>query len=133
MVIARIESLILGNGLDNAILRSKKYIKAGADAIMIHSKKKSPYEIKMFCKKYNLLKNRVPLVLVPTTYNSIRESEMISMGVNMVIYANHLMRSAIPSMRKTAISILKNQRSLEIDNKLLSINDILNLIPESKK
>ena len=132
MVIARIESLILGNGINDAILRSKKYIKAGADAIMIHSKKKSPNEIKEFCKKYSLIDDRVPLVLVPTSYNSIKEEEMIRLGVKVVIYANHLMRSTIPAMRHTALSILKNQRSFEIEKNILSITEILDLIPETR-
>ena len=132
MVIARIESLILGNGINDAILRSKKYIKAGADAIMIHSKEKKPNEIKQFCKKYNLIDKRVPLVLVPTTYNSLKEDEMIKLGVKLVIYANHLMRSTIPAMRNTALSILKKQRSFEIEKKILSITDILEFIPETR-
>ena len=132
MVIARIESLILGNGINDAILRSKKYIKAGADAIMIHSKKKNPNEIKEFCKKYSLIDDRVPLVLVPTSYNSIKEEEMIRLGVKVVIYANHLMRSTIPAMRHTALSILKNQRSFEIEKNILSITEILDLIPETR-
>ena len=132
MVIARIESLILGNGINDAIMRSKKYIKAGADAIMIHSKKEEPSEIQKFCKKYNLLSSKVPLVLVPTTYNSMKEDEMIKLGVKVVIYANHLMRSTIPSMKNTALSILKNQRSFEIEKKILSIADILDLIPGTK-
>ena len=132
MVIARIESLILGNGINDAILRSKKYIKAGADAIMIHSKKKNPNEIKEFCKKYSLIDDRVPLVLVPTSYNSIKEEEMIRLGVKVVIYANHLMRSTIPAMRHTALSILKNQRSFENEKNILSITEILDLIPETR-
>ena len=85
---------------------------------MIHSSRKSPSEIIKFCKAYNKFSNRVPLVLVPTTYNSITESELVKLKVNVVIYANHLMRSAIPSMKETAINILKKQRSLEVDKKL---------------
>ena len=99
---------------------------------MIHSKKKSPNEIKEYCKKYSLIDDRVPLVLVPTSYNSIKEEEMISLGVKVVIYANHLMRSTIPAMRRTALSILKNQRSFEIEKNILSINEILDLIPETR-
>ena len=132
MVIARIESLILEAGIDDALTRAARYIKAGADAIMIHSKNKNPSEIKNFCKKYNLFSNRKPLVLVPTTYNSIKESELVALKVNVVIYANHLIRSAIPSIKATALSILKHERSLEIDNKLMSIDEILNLIPGTK-
>ena len=99
---------------------------------MIHSKNKNPSEIKNFCKKYNLFSNRKPLVLVPTTYNSIKESELVALKVNVVIYANHLIRSAIPSIKATALSILKHERSLEVDNKLMSIDEILNLIPGTK-
>ena len=132
MIIARVESLILNAGIEDALLRSKNYIKAGADAIMIHSKKSNFSEIKKFCAKYNLFTNRMPLVLVPTTYNSVTESELIKMKVNIVIYANHLMRSAIPSMKATALSILKNKRSLEVEKKIMSINDILNIIPGTK-
>lgn len=132
MLIARIESLILEAGIEDALTRAARYIKAGADAIMIHSKNKNPSEIKNFCKKYNLFSNRRPLVLVPTTYNSIKESELVDLKVNVVIYANHLMRSAIPSIKATALSILKHERSLEIDNKLMSIDEILNIIPGTK-
>ena len=132
MIIARIESLILEAGMKDALLRAKNYIKAGADGIMIHSSRKSPSEIIKFCKAYNKFSNRVPLVLVPTTYNSITESELVKLKVNVVIYANHLMRSAIPSMKETAINILKKQRSLEVDKKLMPIKEILNLIPGTK-
>ena len=129
MVIARIESLILDAGVDDALLRAKRYIQAGADAIMIHSRQKTLFEIKKFCKKYNQLKSRKPLVLVPTTYNFVKESELIKLRVNLVIYANHLMRSSIPAMEIAATSILKNKRSFEIENKLMSINKIINMIP----
>lgn len=116
MIIARIESLILKAGLDDALERAKAYIEAGADGIMIHSKEKEPDEILAFCKEYNKFENRVPLVVVPSSYNSITEKELMDAGVNIVIYANHLIRSAYPAMVKTAESILLNERSLELKN-----------------
>ena len=129
MIIARIESLILDQGLDDAINRAKAYIKAGADGIMIHSRKKEPEEILNFCNVYNKFEKCPPLIVVPSSYNSIYESELKEIGVNIVIYANHLLRSAYPAMRNTAISILQNGRSLECDANIMSIKEILNLIP----
>ena len=99
---------------------------------MIHSKEKEPNEIIEFCRRYKRLTNKVPLFVVPTTYNSITEKELIKLGVNVVIYANHLLRSAYPSMVATAESILKNERSLEADDYCLPIKDILELIPYEK-
>ena len=128
-VIARIESLILGKGVDDAISRAKAYIEAGADGIMIHSRMKSPDEIFQFINIYNTFQKRKPLVCVPSSYNQVFEHELSERGVNIVIYANHLLRSAYPSMLNTANSILRNGRSLECDSDLLSIKDILNLIP----
>lgn len=132
MIIARIESLILKNGMDDAIKRAKAYINAGADGIMIHSKEKVPDEILDFCQKYKKFKKKVPLVVVPSSYNHIYEKDLAKAGVNIVIYANHLLRSAYPVMTKTAISILKNERSLECDELCMSIKDILTLIPGGK-
>lgn len=132
MIIARIESLILEKGLNDALERSKAYIKAGADGIMIHSKKSDGKEIKDFCKLYNVFKNRVPLIVVPSSYAHIKEDELQDMGVNVVIYANHLLRSAYPAMRDTALSILENSRSLEASDKnCMSIKEIITLIPDS--
>jgi len=131
MIIARIESLILGNGLDDAINRAKEYINAGADGIMIHSKSKKPNEIFEFCKRYRNFEEIVPLVTIPSTYNSVSENQLKSAGVNIVIYANHLLRSAYPAMVKTAKSILKNQRSHEASEFCMPIKEILNLIPGS--
>ncbi len=130
MIFARIESFILGQSHDHALNRAKKYISAGADGIMIHSNKKSPKEIIKFTKSYNKLSNRVPLLIVPTSYNQIKESTLIENNINLVVYANHLIRAAYPAMRDAAQSILKNKRSYEIDKNILSIKDILNLIPD---
>ena len=132
MVIARIESLILKKGIEDAVTRAKAYLNAGADGIMIHSREKTPDEIFNFCKKYNQLKNRKPLVVVPSSYSSVKESELIDNGANVVIYANHLLRSAFPAMKKTARSILENERSQESEDNMLSIKEILELIPGTK-
>lgn len=132
MIIARIESLILDKGQDDAYERAKAYLEAGADGIMIHSRKKSPDEIFEFCKRYVNIPNRKTLVVVPSSYNNVTESELVAHGVNIVIYANHLLRSAYPAMVNTAKSILKHQRSAECDVNLLPINEILELIPGTK-
>ena len=129
MIIARIESFILNNGLDDAVERAKAYINAGADGLMIHSKSKEPDEIFSFCEEYQKFDKRVPLIAVPSTYNYITEEELNNRGVDIVIYANHLLRSAYPSMIETAKSILENKRSYETNNKCLSISEILKLIP----
>jgi phosphoenolpyruvate phosphomutase len=128
MIIARIESLTLKNGIDDALKRAQAYIDAGADGIMIHSKEKSPDEVLNFCGEYNKFENRKPLIAVPTTYNRITEQELSQAGVNVVIYANQLLRSAYPAMLKTAKSILEFGRSYEIEDNLMSISDILNII-----
>jgi phosphoenolpyruvate phosphomutase len=129
MIIARIESLILKQGIPDALKRAQAYINAGADGIMIHSKEKTPDEVLSFCKEYNKFEIRKPLVVVPTTYNTIAEQELHSAGVSIVIYANHLLRSAYPAMLETAKSILEFGRSYEIENKLVPISEIINLIP----
>lgn len=132
MIFARIESLILDKGMDDAINRAEAYLEAGADGIMIHSRKKTPDEVLHFCKLYHQLPNAKYLIVVPTTYNSVTEQQLEEHGVNIVIYANHLLRSAYPAMLETARSILKHQRSLETEQKLLPLSDILDLIPGTK-
>jgi len=132
MVIARIESLILEAGMDDAIIRAKAFLEAGADGIMIHSRKKDPAEILEFCRQYAEIANRKTLVVVPSSYNSITEDELEEAGVNVVIYANQLLRSAFPAMQSTAQSILKHSRSQECDESMLSIKQILELIPGTK-
>src|SRR5690554_5225408 len=132
MIIARIESLILGKGLEDAFKRAQAYLAAGADGIMIHSREKSPDEIFAFCDFYSTLPNRKPLVVVPSSYNQVTEDELQARGVNIVIYANQLLRSAYPAMVDTAKSILTHQRSAECDERMLSIKDILELIPGTK-
>lgn len=132
MVIARIESLILKAGMADAIARASAYIEAGADGIMIHSKEKSPEEVLEFCKLYANFSKKVPLIVVPSSYNTIYEDDLAKAGVNVVIYANQLLRSAYPAMLDTAKSILTHKRSYEIDNKCMSIKEILELIPGTK-
>jgi phosphoenolpyruvate mutase len=132
MIIARIESLILDKGVDDAIERATAYLNAGADGIMIHSRRKLPDEIFEFCDRYANLPNRKTLVAVPSSYNTVTEDELAARGVNVVIYANHLLRSAYPAMVNTAKSILTHQRSAECDSQLMPIKDILELIPGTK-
>jgi phosphoenolpyruvate mutase len=132
MIIARIESLILEKGVDDAFERAKAYLEAGADGIMIHSRQKLPDEIFDFCERYNSLPNRKMLVAVPSSYNQVTEEELQEKGVNVVIYANQLLRSAYPAMMETAKSILTHHRSSECDQRMLSIKEILELIPGTK-
>jgi phosphoenolpyruvate phosphomutase / 2-hydroxyethylphosphonate cytidylyltransferase len=133
MIIARIESLILKAGAEDALKRAKAYIEAGADGIMIHSKEETVDEILNFCKEYSIFEKKVPLIVVPSTYSHITETELKEAGVNIVIYANHLLRSAYPAMKKVAESILNNERCHEASQKYcMPIKDILNLIPELK-
>jgi phosphoenolpyruvate phosphomutase len=129
MIIARIESLILKKGINDALARAHAYIEAGADGIMIHSKEKDPHEILEFCNEYKKFEKKVPLVAIPTSYDTIYEKELADIGVNIVIYANHLLRSAYPAMVETAKLILKNERSYETNKKIMSIKEIITLIP----
>lgn len=129
MVIARIESFILGKGLKDAISRAQAYVEAGASGIMIHSKENTPRQIFNFSDKFRKLYPKLPLVCVPSTYNSVKEEELIKKKFNVVIYANHLLRAAYPAMINTAKSILKNSRSKECDKNMISIKEILKLIP----
>lgn len=132
MVIARIESLILEMGMDDAVERAKAYIAAGADGIMIHSREKKPDEILEFCSIYRALENQVPLVAVPSSYNSITDTELAEAGVNVVIYANHMLRAAYPAMNDVAHSILQHGRSLECADQCMPIKSILDLIPGTR-
>ena len=132
MIISRIESLILGLGVDEALKRAKAYIKSGADGIMIHSREKEATEVFEFCKQYSSFKKKPPLIAVPSSYNRVTENELFQHGVNIVIYANHLLRASYPAMISTAKSILTHSRSYEIDAQLLPIKEILELIPGTK-
>ena len=132
MIIARVESLILGKSVDDAIERAVAYCKAGADGVMIHSKEKTGNDIKKFCKAFRKLNKITPIVVVPSTYNHIKEKEFQNWGVNIVIYANHMLRSSYPAMNKVAIEILKNGRSSDVNEDCMSIKEILELIPGTK-
>ena len=130
MIIARIESLILERGMEDALERAFAYVEAGADGIMIHSRRKSPDEIVTFCKLFREKNQNTPIVVVPTSFNSITEEELAEAGVNIVIYANQLTRSAFPAMQETAVEILKHHRALEVDSRLMPFKDIIRLIDE---
>lgn len=133
MIIARIESLILGKGMEDAISRAKTYLAAGVDGIMIHSCQKNFDEIKEFATLYNQLPNRKPLIVIPSSYNHVTEAELIENNINVVIYANHLLRAAYPAMVNTAKSILENHRCKEASEEYcMKIKDIITLIPGAK-
>lgn len=132
MIIARVESLILKQGQEDALRRAEAYVDAGADGVMIHSNAKTPDEILEFCDRFRRFDQRVPLIVVPSTYNTVTEAELADAGVNVVIYANHLLRSAYPAMVETARSILRHGRSSEADGLLMPIKEILELIPGGK-
>ena len=131
MIIARCESLILEQGLEDALERCHAYVKAGADGIMIHSKQKSPEEVYAFCDAFRRDDPKTPIVVVPTTFNGETEAQLAAHGINIVIHANHLIRSAFPAMQATARSILENGRSKEADQLCMSIKEILSLLPNS--
>jgi phosphoenolpyruvate phosphomutase / 2-hydroxyethylphosphonate cytidylyltransferase len=129
MVIARIESLILDKGMNDAVMRAQAYVEAGVDGVMIHSRRKEPDEVYEFARIFRREFRHIPLVCVPTSYNIATEYELAERGFNVVIYANHLMRAAYPAMKRVALEILRNGRSAEVDNQLISINEVLELIP----
>ena len=132
MIIARCESLIAGKPIEDALERTFAYVDAGADGIMIHSKEKTGNDIKDFCLRFREKHPAVPIIVVPTTYNQIKEEELQSWGVNVVIYANHMLRAAYPAMYKCAETILENERSLEANPICMPIKEILELIPGTK-
>lgn len=130
MIIARIESLILEKGMEDALNRASAYVRAGADAIMIHSRKTEPDEIFEFCDRFRAEDRETPIVVVPTTFHSVTEQELQNHGVNIVIYANQFLRSAFPAMQRTADLILRNHRALEADRQCMPFRDIITLIDE---
>ena len=130
MIIARIESLILEQGMEDALTRARAYVKAGVDGIMIHSRKKDPAEIFVFCDQFHSEFPDVPIVVVPTTFNATTEEELAAHGVSILIYANQLIRSAFPAMEQTAKDILTHHRAKEADERLMPIKQILTLIDE---
>ena len=130
MIIARIESLILEKGMEDALERARAFVEAGADGIMIHSRKKDPAEIVEFCDRFRETDQTTPIVVVPSSFNVITEAELAQHGVNIVIYANQLTRSAFPAMQQTAEDILRYHRAKEVDDRLMPIKDIITLIDE---
>ena len=128
MMIARIESFIVGKGLDDALKRAEVYSKAGADAILIHSKEKTPVQIFSFAKEFKKSRNFIPLVSVPSTYSKVYEKDLIKNGFRLVIYANQLLRAAYPAMQHTAKKILENSRAFEVEKDIIPIKEIINLI-----
>lgn len=128
MIIARIESLILEQGMEDALTRAHAFVKAGADGIMIHSRKKDPAEIVEFCQTFRKTNKETPIVVVPSSFNTITEEELGEAGANIVIYANQLTRSAFPAMEETAKDILKYHRAKEVDDRLMPIKQIISLI-----
>jgi len=129
MIIARIESLILDQGMEDALCRARAYVHAGADAVMIHSRRKEPDEIFEFCDRFSGEFPHVPIVVVPSSFNEVYEQELINHNVRIVIYANHLIRSAFPAMQRTAQSILEHGRCKEASEYCMSIKEIITLIP----
>jgi phosphoenolpyruvate mutase len=129
MIIARIESLIIGKTQTDALKRAEAYINAGASAIMIHSKETDGKDIKAFCEAYNKFENRKPLMLVPTSYNDVYEKELVDWGANIIVYANHLLRAAAPAMEQAAKVILENGRASEVEAICTTIDDFLKMIP----
>ena len=132
MIFARCESLILDNGMDDAVTRCKAYLESGADGIMIHSRKDDGQEILDFCEKYKNFGAGRPLIVVPSSFDKITEKEFEEAGVNVVIYANHMLRAAYPAMLDVATTILEKGRSFDVRSKCLSIKDILEIIPGTK-
>lgn len=130
MIIARIESLILEQGMEDALKRARAFVEAGADGIMIHSRRKEPDEILEFCDKFRAENKGTPLVVVPSSFNVVTEEELAAHGVNICIYANQLLRAAFPAMENAAKSILKHHRAKEIDSELMPIKQIITLIDE---
>lgn len=132
MIIARIESLVLEKGVDDALSRAQIYLDAGTDGIMIHSKSKDPSEIFEFCELYQSRGYKKPLVVVPSSFSHVTEDELVKRGVNVVIYANHFLRAAYPAMLNAAKSILTNRRAYEAEPDLMKISEILDLIPGTR-
>ncbi len=132
MIISRLESLIAGGTVEEALERARAYIKAGADGIMIHSKNKSGDDVKDFCLRFRKEYTQIPIILVPTTYNQFTEEEFEAWGANIIIYANHMLRAAYPAMVTVASSILEHGRSKEADPLCMPIKQILELIPGTK-
>ncbi|MEE1165622.1 MAG: isocitrate lyase/phosphoenolpyruvate mutase family protein, partial [Treponema sp.] len=132
MIIARIEEIIAGYSVDEALNKAFAAVRAGADGVMIHSKDKSGMDIKEFCERFRKEYSGIPIVLVPTTYNQFTEDELAAWGANIIIYANHMLRASYPAMQRVAEKILAAERSLEVNDDCMPIKQILELIPGTK-
>lgn len=132
MIFARVESLILGKDVDDALERAFAYTQAGADGVMIHSKEKSGEDIREFCRRFRAVDTTTPIVVVPSTFNHISEEEFIAMGVNIIIHANHMLRASYPAMQNVARQILVDGNSKKASEQCMSIKEILELIPGTK-
>jgi phosphoenolpyruvate phosphomutase len=132
MIVARVESLILGKSVEDALERAHAYVEAGADAVMIHSKENTGMDIKEFCERFRKDNQSTPIIVVPSTFNHITEEEFAAWGVNVVIYANHMLRASYPAMVDVAKSILSNSRSFDANDRTMPIKEILELIPGTK-
>ena len=130
MIIARNESLILEKGMEDALKRCRAYVEAGADAIMIHSRKRDPAEIFEFVEKFRSTDAETPIVVVPTSFCDVKTEEFEKRGVNIVIYANQLMRADVPAMQDVATQILVNHRSAEVEDKIMPFKEIIKMIDE---
>jgi phosphoenolpyruvate phosphomutase len=130
LVVARIESLILGNGMDHAVQRARDYVAAGADALLIHSRARTPDEILAFCARYSALETRKPLVVVPSSYSVVYERELEAAGVSVVVYANQLLRAAYPAMARVARSILEHGRAYDCEGDCTPLEEALRLVPD---
>ncbi len=130
MICARVESLILEKGMEDALKRASAYVEAGADAVMIHSRRREPEEIFEFIRLFRRKDGNTPLVVVPTSFSQVTEAEFKKRGVNLVIYANQLTRAGFPAMQNAARLILENHRAKECDDICMSIKEIIRLIPE---
>lgn len=133
LIVGRIESLITGLGMADALERAEAYVNAGAGGIMIHSRSPEPSEIYEFCEKFRSVDKKTILVVVPSTFDSATNDDLWSRGVNIVIYANQLLRSAYPAMVEAAETILKYGRAFELRNKMMTIKDVLEIVPESSE
>lgn len=129
MIVARIESLILNKGIEDALDRASAYIEAGADGILIHSRKAAPDEVFAFCERYLRLPSQVPLFAVPTSYDEVLDDDLAKGGIDVVIYANHLIRAAYPAMVEVATDILRYGKSSQSKSRLMPIRDVIELIP----
>jgi phosphoenolpyruvate phosphomutase len=128
MIIARVESLVLEQGMDDAVERARAYTEAGADGILIHSAQQTPEEVFEFTRRYTALEKTVPIVVVPSTYSVVTEEQLEEMGIRIVIYANQLLRSAYPAMLQTAQTILRHHRAKETEDLCLPIHEVIKLI-----